>query len=95
MVLACWATPGMCYPISRRVDYSKPRQQSTPSKFCETAAGTPLKGQFQSHYVVVERSHYQCVDRVRNGQVPDYDELVVRHPAQMLPAYRLYFRAES
>lgn len=95
VMLACWVAPGMCYPISRRIDYARPRTQSSLSKFYDDAPGRPLKGQFQSHYAAIEGRHYQCVDDLRGGNAPDYDELVVRHPAQMLPAYRLYFRAEE
>ena len=95
VVLACWANPGMCYPISRAEDYAQPHDQSTSSRYCDNTQGRPLRGQFQSHYAMVESVHYQCADGVRNGRAPDYDELVVRHPAQMLPAFRLYFRAEA
>ena len=56
--------------------------------------GKALKNQFNSHYVFVSRAHnYQCMDGVRNGVEPDYDELVCRNEHQLLPAYRLYFRA--
>lgn len=94
VVLACWATPGMCYPISRTEDYALPKKQSSTSKFCDDAKGRPLKGQFQSHYAMIEGLHYQCMDGVRRGQEPDYDEIVFRYPSQLLPAYRLYFVAQ-
>jgi len=95
VVLACWATPGMCYPISRVVDYTFPQRQHSTSIFCDDAKGRPLKGQFQSHYAMIEGLHYQCMDGVRRKKEPDYDEIVFRNPSQLLPAYRLYFVAEA
>ena len=52
-----------------------------------------LVNQFNSHYVFVSQDNYQCMDGVRNGVEPDYDELVCESAQQALPAYRLYFRA--
>ena len=54
-----------------------------------------LKPPFDAHYVAVQRGEYQCVDGVRNGLVPDYDELIVKEAQQALPAFRLYFTNPS
>ena len=92
VVIAAYVAPGMVYPVSRTPDYAKPRQLGTDSKLRDKA----LKNQFNSHYVCVSRSDYQCMDGVRDmltGVEPDYDELVCESAQQVLPAYRLYFRA--
>ena len=90
MVIAAYVAPGMVYPVSRTPDYAQPRQLGTNSKLRDKA----LVNQFNSHYAFVSRAHnYQCMDGVRNGVEPDYDELVCESAQQALPAYRLYFRA--
>ena len=58
-------------------------------------AGEPaksLRAPFDSHYVCIGRDGYQCVDGLRGGRTPDYDELVLNEGSQLLPAYRLFFR---
>ena len=90
VVIAAYVAPGMVYPVSRTPDYKRPRQLGTDSKLRNKA----LVNQFNSHYAFVSRSdNYQCMDGVRNGVEPDYDELVCESAQQVLPAYRLYFRA--
>ena len=91
-MIAAYVAPGMVYPVSRKPYYAKPSQVGTDSKLKDRA----LKNQFNSHYAFVSRDHnYQCMDGVRNGVVPDYDELVCESAQQALPAYRLYFRAAA
>ena len=89
VVIAAYVAPGMVYPVSRTPDYAQPHQLHTFSKLRDQA----LKNQFNSHYVFVSGDNYQCMDGVRNGVEPDYDELVCKSAQQALPAYRLYFRA--
>ena len=90
VVIAAYVAPGMVYPVSRTPDYARPRQLGTVSKL----RGKALKNQFNSHYAFVSASDdYQCIDGVRDGVEPDYDELVCGNEHQLLPAYRLYFRA--
>ena len=89
MVIAAYVAPGMVYPVSRTPDYAQPDQLDTDSKLRDKA----LVNQFNSHYAFVSRYNYQCMDGVRNGVEPDYDELMCEYPQQALPAYRLYFRA--
>ena len=89
VVIAAYVAPGMVYPVSRRPDYARPRDMDTDSKLRDKA----LVNQFNSHYVFVSQDNYQCMDGVRNGVEPDYDELVCESAQQALPAYRLYFRA--
>jgi hypothetical protein len=90
VVIAAYAAPGMVYPVSRTPDYARPGQLATVSKLKDKA----LTNQFNSHYAFVSRAHnYQCMDGVRSGVEPDYDELVCESAQQALPAYRLYFRA--
>jgi hypothetical protein len=90
VVIAAYVAPGMVYPVSRKPDYARPGQLGTVSKLKDKA----LTNQFNSHYAFVSRTHnYQCMDGVRSGVEPDYDELVCRTEQQALPAYRLYFRA--
>ena len=80
----------MAYPVSRTPDYPKPRNMKSDSSLRDGA----LVNQFNSHYAFVSAKHnYQCMDGVRNGLAPDFDELVLESPVQALPAYRLYFRA--
>ena len=89
-MIAAYVAPGMAYPVSRTPDYAKPKQLRTDSKLRDQA----LTNQFNSHYAFVSRAHnYQCMDGVRSGVEPDYDELVCESAQQALPAYRLYFRA--
>jgi len=82
----------MVYPVSRTPDYARPTNLNgnNYSKLRNQA----LQPQFNSHYAFVSASHnYQCMDGVRDGVVMDYDELVCEKGEQLLPAYRLYFRA--
>ena len=90
VVLACLASPGRTYPITRRTDYAQPDDPSSSSIYC-SPRGQPavaLKNQFQSHYVVISGDNYQC----EAEHLARYDELVLQDKAQLLPAYRLYFR---
>ena len=50
-----------------------------------------LRPPFDSHFVCIRRSDYQCKDGMRGGGVADYTELVLSEGAQLLPAYRIYF----
>ena len=89
VVLACLASPGRTYPITRRTDYAQPDDLSSPSRYF-SPPGQPavaLKNQFQSHYVSIG-GNSQCAD----DNVATYDELVLQSSEQLLPAYRLYFR---
>ena len=95
VVLACLASPGRTYPITRRTDYAQPDDPDSFSIYC-SPRGQPavaLKNQFQSHFVVIDDEKYQCEPAPglcdRTGW---YDELVLQDKAQLLPAYRLYFR---
>ena len=91
VVLACYASPGRTYPISRRTDYAQPDDPSSSSIYC-SPRGQPaasLRNQFQSHFVCLD-GNYQCADDVSHPGT--YDELVLQSSAQLLPAYRLYFR---
>merc|ERR1712216_46170 len=75
VVIAAYVAPGMVYPVSRTPDYAQPDQLDTDSKLRDKA----LVNQFNSHYVFVSGDNYQCMDGVRNmrnGEEPDYDELV-------------------
>ena len=89
--LVTWA------PLSRAVDYSPGVNVhgSTYSNFYEPPPSAPksIQPPFDSHFVAVQRGEYQCVDGLRRGVEPDYDELVCESAQQALPAYRLYFRA--
>ena len=90
VVLGCWVMLGNCYPISRAEDYK--RSSSTSSQYhARQGPAKSLRNQFQSHYVCIRSSDYQCANDVR-GAEPDYDELVVLESKQLLPAYRFYFR---
>ena len=89
VVIAAYVAPGMVYPVSRTPDYARPRDMGTDSKLRDKA----LVNQFNSHYVFVSQDNYQCMDGVRNGVEPDYDELVLKEAHQALPAYRLFFTA--
>ena len=89
MVIAAYVAPGMVYPVSRTPDYARPWDMNTSSQLRDKA----LVNQFNSHYVFVSGRNYQCMDGVRSGVEPDYDELVCESAQQALPAYRLYFRA--
>ena len=76
--------------MSRTVDYSRPSQMHSDSRL----RGQPLQPQFNSHYAFVSAEHnFECMDGARKGYDMDYDELVCEVAAQVLPAYRLYFRA--
>ena len=91
VVLACLASPGRTYPITRRTDYAQPDDPNSSSIYC-SPRGQPavaLKNQFQSHYVCLD-GNYQSADDVSNPGT--YDELVLQNSSQLLPAYRLYFR---
>mmetsp|Transcript_80135 Transcript_80135/g.235705 ORF Transcript_80135/g.235705 Transcript_80135/m.235705 type:complete len:459 (-) Transcript_80135:109-1485(-) len=95
VILVCWVSPGMTYPISRAEDYRQPDRQDSHSQY-HARRGEParsLRNQFQSHYVCIEARHFQCMDGMRHGAVPDYDELVCQDGAQLSPAYLLYFCA--
>ena len=90
VVIAAHVAPGMVYPVSRKPDYARPKELASYSKLRDKA----LTNQFNSHYAFVSRAHnYQCMDGVRNGVEPDYDELVCESAQQAVPAYRFYFRA--
>ena len=91
VVLACLASPGRTYPITRRTDYAQPDNPSSFSRYY-SPPGQPavaLKNQFQSHYVSIG-ANCQCADGTHN--IGTYDELVFQSSDQLLPAYRLYFR---
>ena len=88
VVLACLASPGRTYPITRRTDYAQPDVDHSFSRYY-SPPGQPavaLKNQFQSHYVCIGEDS-QCAD-----DAGTYDELVLQSSSQLLPAYRLYFR---
>jgi hypothetical protein len=90
VLVAAFAAPGLTYPVSRTVDYSRPSQMHSDSRL----RGQPLQPQFNSHYAFVSAEHnFECMDGARKGYDMDYDELVCEVAAQVLPAYRLYFRA--
>ena len=92
VLLAAFAAPGMVYPVSRATDYSRPSVLTSSSKLRDRA----LQPQFNSHYAFVSaQNNYQCMDGARKGVQMDYDELVCRDTAQLLPAYRLFFRWPS
>ena len=93
VVIACWAVPGMCYPISRSADYRRTSQHSVFFTEPNTVPPKQLKNQFQSHYVAVNSNDCEIVDGIRSGARGDYDEVVFRESAQLLPAFRLYFRS--
>ena len=86
---------GVCYPISRAEDYMSPLDPRSFSKYYSPAGAKAisLENNHQSHYVVISANTFQCVDGVRNGVVPDYDELVVQDRLQLAPCYRMYFTA--
>jgi hypothetical protein len=96
VVVCSWVAPGLCYPLSRSVDYAPGVRHGGEhySSFYvpPPAAPSALKPPFDSHYVCVDRGSYQCADGVRTGALPDYDELVLKEAQQALPAYLLYFR---
>merc|ERR1712070_557562 len=91
VVLACYAVPGWCYPISRKADYPREGRDLTESCTYYTPPPEPavhLKHNFQSHYTFVsQRTGYQC----ELNSKPHYDELVLQDKTQLVPAYRLYF----
>ena len=90
VVIAAYVAPGMVYPVSRKPDYARPRDMDTYSKLRNKA----LVNQFNSHYAFVSANHnYQCMDGARSDVLMDYDELVCETAQQLLPAYRMYFRA--
>lgn len=92
VLIAAFAAPGMIYPVSRNPDYSRANDLSTDSRL----RGQALQPQFNSHFAFVSADHnYQCMDGARRGVRMDYDELVCETAAQVLPAYRLYFRAPA
>lgn len=47
---------------------------------------------FDSHYALVRRVHGLIYVPAKPGEIPDYDELVVFRPAQILPRYIYYYR---
>ena len=95
VVVACYVAIGMTYPISRAVDYERPDDAASFSRYY-TPPGRPamaLDNNHQSHYVAVDADNYQCSDGLRRAGVrADYDELVCQSTAQLLPAYKLYVR---
>jgi hypothetical protein len=93
VVIACWAVPGMCYPLSRKADYTGAAAAHSKFYAAPGRQAKPLVNQFQSHYVAVGANDFEIVDGVRNKVVADYDEIVFRESAQLIPAYRMYFKA--
>ena len=96
VLVASWAAPGTCYPITRYEDYTSPHDPAAFSTFYAPppSNGLSLKHNYQSHYAVVNSATYQ-VPVPGDGVVPDYDELVLQDKTQLLPAYRLYFTVEA
>jgi len=94
VVIAAWATPGLIYPMSRAVDYERPDDQTSFSRFYQEdpQPAAALQPPFDSHFAAISRSTYQVQDQLRSGAMPDYTELVVREGQQLLPAYRLFFK---
>ena len=83
-MLLCWVAVGNVYPVSRNTDYAV---GSGRSRFF----GQPLKGNFHAHCAAVsERQQYQAAS---NPSQADYDEVVVKDAAQVLPQYRVYFKS--
>ena len=73
VLIAAFAAPGLTYPVSRTVDYSRPSQMHSDSRL----RGQPLQPQFNSHYAFVSAEHnFECMDGARKGYDMDYDELV-------------------
>ena len=70
-------------------------RSATYSNFYEPPPSAPksIQPPFDSHFVAVQRGEYQCVDGLRRGVEPDYEELVLKEAHQALPAYRLFFTA--
>jgi hypothetical protein len=93
-LLAAYATPGVCYPITRDVDYS--------SNFCWCdLKGQGMKFGYHSHAVLVNRLrvlrqlNYQAMQPISSGisdPLNAYGELVLQHTAQAFPRYVLRCR---
>lgn len=88
-ILAAYATPGVCYPITRDTDYS------TNFCWCDLK-GQGMKFGYHSHAVLVNRLrvlralNYQAMQPISSG-ISDpsraYGELVLQHTAQAFPRY--------
>jgi len=91
VVLLCLATVGLTYVISRKTDYPN---NSSLSKFHYKYPNgerndKALEAGFDSHYVCVSRQNgYQAV----RAEDADYDELVLKEEAQVLPLAIVYFK---
>ena len=83
VVLLCWVAVGNVYPITRNTDYSVGNNK------CHLFGG-PLKPGFSAHCAAISRAQqYQAAS---NPSQAEYDEIVVKDAAQVLPQYRVYFK---
>ncbi len=98
VLVACHAAIGMTYAISRAADYDAPHDAEAFSRYYAPPGEEPraLKNNHQSHYVAIDAEQKQCSDGLRRpGVRADYDELVCQSTAQLLPAYKLFFRRSA
>ena len=92
-LLAAYATPGFCYPITRDVDYT--------NTFCWCdAKGQGMKFGYHSHGVLVNRlkvlreMNYQAMNVDANPSQA-YGEIVVQQTGQTLPRYVIKCRRKD
>lgn len=74
VILLCWLIPGNTFPVTE--DPNSP----------DSLKGKPLKGGYQSHYVVTDQNGVVTGPLTANR----YDEIVVNQEAQVVPAYVIY-----
>lgn len=92
-LLAAFATPGVCYPITRNTDYTK------SFSWCDLK-GQGMKFGYHSHAVLVNRlrvlreMNYQAMN-VDADAHNAYGELVVQQTGQALPRYILRCRRKD
>ena len=91
--------PSRCARRSTRTTCASARKVASPDGqarnivlVCGLGVVASTDGSCLPVYVCIGRDGYQCVDGLRGGRTPDYDELVLNEGSQLLPAYRLFFR---
>jgi len=93
-VLLCWNVVGNLYPVTRKHDYVETKSFSN---FYDESNGKLLRPGFDAHFVTVSKQcGYQAVHGLaKEGNIFQFDELVVAEEAQILPWAIVYFKKVS
>jgi len=88
-LILSWVLMGNVYPVIE-----------SPDDKTYSLLGAPVQKGYDSHYVLVKKVVEHCVENYlpckhTDPSGPDYDELVLFNPDQILPRYLCYYKSEE